>query len=140
MTPTTCQARSSEYCSWLGAGSSLLLSVPPGQVSHDAKVRGETSPAQPSDINISLGSSLGFHGNRHLLLQGHRPRSGLQCWHRLRTPMAIGHGPRWHHWLLTSGSSSLPSSVHFCLWSPVLVPISFCFPFSSISLPLTCSS
>lgn len=46
-------------------------------------------------------------------------------------------GFRWHCWLFTIGCSSLPSSLQFhftSLYTP------FCFPFSSISPPLSCLS
>lgn len=48
---------SPESCSWLEAGSTLMLSCPQGQLSYDVLVRGVTNSPQSSDINILLGSS-----------------------------------------------------------------------------------
>lgn len=38
------------------------------------------------------------------------------------------HDPRWHHQLLSSGYSSLPLSLQFCLF---IVPTSLCFSYIS---------
>lgn len=44
-------------------------------------------------------------------MQGYRSRHSPQWQHR----PGPHHGPMWHHWLLTSGKSSLPMSLQVCL-------------------------
>ena len=72
------------------------------------------SAAQTRDFHLELGS------NRPILLQGHGSRHGPWCQHRPGTH----YGAKWHHQLLTSGCSSLPSSFQFQLSS--LPHSSFC--------------
>jgi len=122
---------------WLG----LLLSCLWGQPSHNAPGEGwglfctalryQHVPSGSPDQDLL--TCLNFGGNRSLLLQIHRPRCGSQCQYRPRPH----HGPSWHHWLLTSGCSSLPYSLQFCLSSLCSHPF---VSFSSISPPLTWSS
>jgi hypothetical protein len=52
------QGSLSRYCSCLGGGSALLLLRSQDQLSYDAQLRGGPSSAQPSDVSMSLGSSL----------------------------------------------------------------------------------
>lgn len=64
-------------------------------------------------------------GNRSPLLQGHWPKCGIQWQHSPRPY----HSLRWHHLLLTSGCSLLPSSFQFCLSSLYLhSSVSLFFP------------
>lgn len=66
-----------------------------------------------------------FGGNRLLLLHGH----GFRCGPRWQYRPEPHHGLWWHHWLLRSSCSSLPSSLELCLssLSPHLFLFLFCF-------------
>jgi hypothetical protein len=124
---------------WVWA--SPLDLMPLSQLSYYSQPRDGASSAQPEDINIAQGLTaqtrevcLAFGGKRPPLMQDHGPTHS-PCWQHRPEPH---HGVRYNCQLFTSGCFSLPSE------SPVLphfiMHTVFCFSFSSISPPLTCSS
>ena len=135
-----CRAHSPKFCSWVGMGSAFLLSCLQVQLSQNSQVRDGVSSAKPSDINMFPGGNtwnvcLAFGGSRPLLLQGYR----LRCVPHWQHWPGLHHRLRWHHWLLTSGCSSLPSSLNFCLSSLCPHPsacLSFQFFHQSLALTL----
>jgi hypothetical protein len=136
-TQARCKTHSFECCSWWGAGSanslaflSLGTALPqcPGEGwgRFCTALRHEHISRWQFRLWVSAWPLVvTYHQSRGLLLQGHGTGHGSQ-WQQRPGPH---HGLRWHHWLLTSSPSSLPSSLHFCLSS--LCP----HPSVSLSLP-----
>ena len=101
-TPTVCRAHSVRQQARSRVGAPILL--PQGQLSRDTQEWTGVSSAQPSDISTSQSSS---PDQDILLILGNRcpATAEPQIQHR----PGPHHGPWWHHWLLTSGCSSLPA-------------------------------
>lgn len=113
---------SPKSCSWLASGSVLLLSCLQGQSSQATQVRAGASSAQPSNIDMSPGSSQDQgHLPGPLSLQGCRPSME----HRARPHP----DPRCHHITDVATHMKLFPTVLKSLGLPrFLVPTSFCLP------------